>query len=120
MEVKTQVPPGALNAADTPFHVKPSKDRMTPDQILLMSHIKRFCEEGDLLYIRETSKQIDGGYAYYASSPELSGPWTPSIHMRRQASRLTAQVLELTIERLGNIEMSEQNAKDEGFNFVGI
>lgn len=116
---KSPAPLSLLHSANLPFRVTGNQEGMSECQVQLMSHVKRFCVAGDLLYIRETSKKIDDGkYAYFASSPELGGPWTPSMHMRREASRMTAEAIEVSVERLGDIENSEQNAKDEGFESI--
>ncbi|QDP58387.1 MAG: hypothetical protein Unbinned664contig1000_68 [Prokaryotic dsDNA virus sp.] len=83
---------------------------------------------GDLLYVRETFRLFDhadecgasdwcncpktGTPIYYASAGEQESKWTPSIHMPRQASRLTLEITDVRAERLQDI--SEEDAKAEG------
>lgn len=78
---------------------------------------------GDRLWVRETwGGDSLCGYAYRADHPDWlrfhgdgeqpSGPWRPSIHMRREASRLTLEVVSVRVDRLQDI--SEEDAMAEG------
>lgn len=84
-----------------------------------------FGEFGDLIWVRET--WAHGGFAeetrecqplYRADAPLDVGPWTPSIHMPRWASRLTLRITDARVERLQ--EISEADAKAEGVEFGAI
>lgn len=76
---------------------------------------------GDLLWIRETWRQFNsheecacyddclcsryhGRFLYHASSPCDEVKWRPSIHMPREASRITLRVKRVWIERLYKID----------------
>lgn len=48
----------------------------------------------------------------YRATSESVGPWTPSIHMPRWASRITLEVVSVRVERLQ--EISNEDAKAEG------
>lgn len=48
----------------------------------------------------------------YRATSKSGGPWTPSIHMPRWASRILLEITDLRVERLQNI--TEQDAKSEG------
>ncbi len=87
---------------------------------------------GDRLWVRETfawndpefeeqdredavgrPQDPDGRWCWYrATDGEIDGPWTPSIHMPRWASRLTLGVKAVRVERLQDI--NEDDAKAEG------
>lgn len=77
---------------------------------------------GDLLWVRETwqsaEQDQDGNTDCYradiddVAAREGFGPWTPSIHMPRQASRLTLRLTDVRVQRLQ--EISEEEAKAEG------
>ena len=59
---------------------------------------------GDTLWVRETWAQTNTQEYIYAADYQsqqkmgLVGPWKPSIHMPRVASRLTLEVVEVRIE----------------------
>lgn len=99
--------------------------------------IKKTCEIGDLIYVRETFAALGHNdyqqvsprniteiheYRYKASERESIAnckdhevrgyKWVPSIHMPRYASRLTLKVTDVRIERAQDI--SEEQAEREG------
>lgn len=85
-----------------------------------------FCsygQPGDLLWVRETWCRYGNGYIYRANyaggltpiSDGIGGPWKPSIHMPRMASRLTLRVTQVRVERVQDI--SETDARAEGVAF---
>ena len=79
---------------------------------------------GDRLWVRE-AHYIIGEYREVffratqdsSTSPTLSwpGPWRPSIHMPRWASRITLEVTGVRVEKLQ--EISYEDAKAEGAEF---
>ena len=93
---------------------------------------------GERLWVRETfcpiypqDPQYNGGrpieYDYRATykhgdrSGDLFGlkkAWKPSIHMPRQASRITLEITDVRVQRLQNI--SEADAQSEGIFQIGI
>lgn len=59
---------------------------------------------GDRIWVRETFRTADGGTIYYRSDhPHDEGPWTPSIHMPRRASRITLEITDVRVQRVQNI-----------------
>lgn len=87
-------------------------------------------QPGDRLWVRESHMSIDnrdGGriITYKAGGQDFvfragagdddwrgNSKWTPSIHMRREHSRILIEVLNVRVERIQDI--SEDNAKAEG------
>lgn len=87
-------------------------------------------QPGDRLWVRETHRPIFGqtcgliGLDYRADPREkwerlgdapdclIKSKWTPSIHMRREYSRILLEVVSVRVERLQDI--SEADAKAEG------
>jgi hypothetical protein len=89
---------------------------------------------GDLLYVREAFAYVgstDPGYLVHRADyptcalkhgfdrvpetiEETGARWKPSIHMPRQASRLTLEITEVRAERL--LAISEDDAKAEGLH----
>jgi hypothetical protein len=85
---------------------------------------------GDRLWVRESwtaygdskgtmvpksmlpSRNCDGGIVYRADYPEAEGPWRPSIHLPRWASRITLEITDIRVQRVQ--EISEEDAKAEG------
>ena len=95
-------------------------------------------QPGDRLWVRETWRgivQVNGphesfrlGVAQYipdqehccrveysATQEDCTGPWRPSIHMPRWASRILLEIVSVRVERLQDI--SEDDAKAEGAPF---
>lgn len=88
--------------------------RKTQTRRLASSPLRRV-EVGDLLWVREAYRQHDGGVirdaaggfedardpeTVYAASRPKGGPFKPSIHMPRWASRLTLEVVRVRFDRL--------------------
>jgi hypothetical protein len=79
----------------------------------------------DRLWVRETHVIAGTGCVFYKANPENDVPfdkrdwaWTPSIHKRREHSRITLEITGVRVERLQ--EISEEDAAAEGFEcFVG-
>ena len=78
-----------------------------------------FCpygDTGDLLWVRETWAGHASGIDYAADFAAIclpqAGPWRPSIHMPRWASRITLRITDIRVERLQDI--SEDDALAEG------
>lgn len=84
-------------------------------------------EPGDQLWVRETHRPIFGqtcgliAVDYQADPQEKWGrmrdhagkpKWTPSIHMRREYSRILLEIISVRVERLN--DCSEADAKAEG------
>jgi hypothetical protein len=111
---------GSMGDPNTPFK--------TIDDGLHCRIICPYGQPGDQLWVREAWRFIDGGAVYDAAGgvqdsfePETlyradrdnaRGPWKPSIHMPRWASRITLEVTCVRVERLKDI--SEADALAEG------
>lgn len=70
---------------------------------------------GDRLWVRETWCQTSTHGIVCRADGEISdefGPWKPSIHMPRWASRITLEITDVRVERLQ--EISEADAIAEG------
>jgi len=77
---------------------------------------------GDVIYARETFREVgwdDNGdvYDFKADGDDNELPWTPSIHMPREAARLWFKVTDVKIQKLD--DMTEQDAVDDGFKYRG-
>ncbi len=99
--------------------------RKTQTRRLASSPLRRV-EVGDLLYVREAYRQREGGVirdaaggledafdpetVYSATSPK-GGPFKPSIHMPRWASRLTLEVTRVRYDRLQTISRTDCQAE---------
>lgn len=113
-----------------PLKRQPSKDG------LLMLPACPFVAPGDLLWVRETwqllhvcedtwnggceADRLDGpipkeqtacAWVTYAADGPEDGPWRPSIHMPRWASRLTLRVTDVRVEQLRNISVKDAFAE---------
>lgn len=73
---------------------------------------------GDVLYVRETWAEWDGGYVYKEAGAISAYPasfvdcWRPSIHMPKEAARIFLRVTAVRAERLQS--MREDDARKEG------
>jgi len=76
----------------------------------------RYGATGDQLWVRETwaghAPGIDYAADFAVICPPQAGPWRPSIHMPRWASRITLRITDIRVERLQDI--SEDDARAEG------
>lgn len=94
-----------------------------PETVYIIGDHRRFCpfgEVGDRLWVREAFAKADKGennIAYRADEYADSFRWTPSIHMPREASRITLEIVGVRVERLQDITDAE--ARAEGFKDVG-
>lgn len=68
---------------------------------------------GDRLWVRETFS-IDDDVVFYRATdhPDCGQPWKPSIHMPREASRISLLIIDVRCESLQDI--SEEDCKAEG------
>lgn len=84
-------------------------------------------QPGDLIWGRETfchaapsgfDARDDGGTIWYRATDEgqCEGPWHPSIHMPRWASRLILPVTEVRAQRVQDI--SWRDCRDEGIPYL--
>lgn len=74
---------------------------------------------GDRLWVREAHRFAESGSfssesVHYRADPDevAGGPWRPSIHMHRWASRITLELTAVRVQRLQ--EISEEDAQAEG------
>lgn len=81
---------------------------------------------GDRLWVREThAPMVGGGWVYAADYTEERlkqkdghGFWKPSIFMKREASRITLEIVSVRVERLG--EISRKDAIAEGYPYTAM
>jgi len=77
---------------------------------------------GDRLWVRETfcyaaldgfDARTDGGEFWYKATDtdQCEGPWSPSIHMPKRASRITLEIVDLRVERLQHITVEDVRAE---------
>jgi len=116
--------------------VKPQPEVMQNDAIgreFAMEHFTVPCSEvlfcknycpygraGERLWVRETHCEYGGQWIFRADylgsitpiSDGIGGPWKPSIHMPKRASRITLEITGVRVERLNDI--SEADALAEG------
>lgn len=71
-------------------------------------------QTGDILYVRETWSEWDGGYLYKAWNSPFPQPgqsfkmtWHPSIHMPKEAARIWLKVTDVRVERLQDMWASD-------------
>jgi hypothetical protein len=91
-----------------------------PGELIVGTEIKcPYGQPGNRLRVKETWNGTQGeGVAYRATEPDMNGePWKPSILMPRKYSRITLEIIRIGIERLQ--EISEEDAKKEGFGWIG-
>ena len=81
-------------------------------------------QPGDRLWVRETWREVGSAMmsddsipklkcdVRYCADDPLDGPWRPSIHMPRWASRITLEVVAVRVERVQDI--TEADARAEG------
>jgi len=91
--------------------------------------ILRLCpygQSGDRLWVRETHCKYGSRYIYRADygthtpiSDGIGGPWKPSIHMPRVASRITLEIAGVRVERLNEISEIDAIAEGCGINSEG-
>lgn len=82
-----------------------------------------FCpygKRGTYLYVREcwALDRLTDRVVYRATKPGISmvKRWKPSIHMRREHSRITLKITDIRLERVRDI--SEEDARAEGIRFL--
>ena len=89
-------------------------------------------QPGERLWVREAWQHQEGGAiydaaggvadafesetVYRASRPHYPGPWKPSIHMPRGASRIDLEIVDVRVERLQNISEADAIAEGIGLN----
>lgn len=82
-----------------------------------LSYRAPYCS-GDVLYVRETWAEWDGGYVYKADDisaypHSFVDRWHPSIHMPKEAARIFLNVTDIRVEHLRDI--TDEGASREGF-----
>ncbi len=113
--VRPQPPKGTLRAVYNPSAFEPDRGwYFAPHGGRAKSP---FGVPGDRLYVREcwaVSGQYKDGPRYeYRAAPadgehfRCVSHWRPSIHMPREASRITLEVLDVRAQRLGDISVDE-------------
>lgn len=77
------------------------------DVELINTAYKAPYQPGDILYVRETWKQVPNGYYYYEDwqRDDIADitKWKPSIHMPKEAARIWLKVKDVRVERLQDI-----------------
>jgi hypothetical protein len=117
-------PPGSLRADGWSWRVgepRPPRLESWPRHDGFAEALAKYCPygvPGDRLWVRETWARVtDDTIQCRADDPKLiDGPWKPSIHMPRWASRLTLEVTEVRVQRVQ--EISEEDARAEGLRAV--
>ena len=77
----------------------------------------------DILYVRETWNEWEGGYVYKAWNEPFHqvgsyGQWRPSIHMPKEAARIFLRVTGVRAERLRDITIEE--IRKEGLSSMAV
>lgn len=108
-------------ALKQPFEVHPNGFITKPKRNERLCPYEPPYQQGDILYVRETWSEWDGGYVYKAWQspfPQAGAypttTWRPSIHMPREAARIWLKVTNVRVERLQDI--TEEQAQAEGCN----
>lgn len=80
-------------------------------------YVKPPCQPGDILYVRETWREHSPGFPqlfiYKADYSFCDVKWKPSIHMPKEAARIWLKVINISPERLHDID--DNGVKAEGF-----
>ena len=80
------------------------------------------CEQGDILYVRETWKKAQNGYYYYEDWQRNDiadvTKWKPSIHMPKEAARIWLKVTDVRVERLQEITID--GIRNEGISSMAV
>lgn len=80
------------------------------------------CEQGDILYVRETWKKAPNGYYYYEDWQRNDiadvTKWKPSIHMPKEAARIWLKVTDVRVERLQEITID--GIRNEGISSMAV
>lgn len=112
------VNPQPTGQEDSPYHIGSGNNQR--------ARVCPFGKPGDRLWVREawnadwcdrTIYRADGGSAKtagYSAEPK----WSPSVHMPREASRITLEVLQTRITRLR--DMTVEEALSEGTHHQGF
>lgn len=75
----------------------------------IIDYLKKPCEVGDILWVRETWSKNPNYKEYYFKTRNEQGiapyelKWNPSIHMPKEAARIFLKVTEVRVERLKDI-----------------
>lgn len=89
------------------------------------NHLCPYGQPGDQLWVREAwaPHPQDATTTFYKATTEAepgfpvwSGPWRPSIHMPRRASRITLEITRVRVERLQDISDADCIAEGIGLN----
>ena len=98
------------------LHVRSRPKTMEDDGIVDRVYCRN--QPGDRLYVRETFQYWDigggAGVYYRATEPNRAGPWSPSIHMPKELSRIMLEITGVRVERVQDI--SEEDAREEGLS----
>lgn len=85
------------------------------------------CRFGDILYVKETWREYNGGYIYKThcditkmlqKTLNVKILWRPSIHMPKEAARLFLRVTDVRVNRLK--EITGEELKLEGIEFNAL